>query len=124
MTGRQPRGGQPAKERAARSTSGDTLNQQSMYELPLKEKQWVLQQINETQWNDEVIHGLSNEMLTDLWFQFIRVCGGSFWCSNKLRQDVMTKSPEGVVSVAKECLADLLLMNPDQKPRSVENSRA
>ena len=49
-----------------------------MYELPLKEKQWVLQQINETQWNDEVIHGLNNEMLTDLWFQFIRVCGGRF----------------------------------------------
>lgn len=59
---------QPARgkaDRAPRTTSGDALNYQSRWDVPHRDKQWLLQQINHTQFKGEVANGLSNEEVTE-----------------------------------------------------------
>lgn len=64
-TQQAPRGGRPPTDRAPRTTTGDTLNQQNLYEIPHKEKLWVLQSIDDVQFNDRIASRLDNNETTE-----------------------------------------------------------
>lgn len=62
-----PRGqiSQRASERAPRRTTSDNLNAKTLYDISCKEKQETLQQMNPTQFNDQVVNQMDNEDATD-----------------------------------------------------------